>query len=40
MDVTDDLVDLFHGSGKGLACAKGIRSHSPEPSEQIADNTD
>ena len=40
VDVTDDLVSLFHVSAKGLEWAKGIKSHAPVPIEQITDDMD
>ena len=40
VDVTDDLVALFHASEKGLEWAKGIRSQQPLPIEQITDDMD
>jgi len=40
VDVTDDLVALFHVSAKGLEWAKGIKSHAPVPSERITDDMD
>jgi hypothetical protein len=40
VDVTDDLVALFHVSAKGLEWAKGIRSQPPLPIEQITDDMD
>ena len=40
VDVTDDLVSLFHVSTKGLEWAKGVKSHAPVPIEQITDDMD
>ena len=40
VDVTDDLVALFHVSAKGLEWVKGIKSHAPVPIEQITDDMD
>jgi uncharacterized membrane protein (DUF106 family) len=40
VDVTDDLVALFHVSAKGLEWAKGIKSQQPLPIEQITDDMD
>ena len=40
VDVTDDLVALFHVSAKGLEWIKGIKSHPPVPLEQITDDMD
>jgi hypothetical protein len=40
VDVTDDLVALFHVSEKGLGWAKDIRNHPPLPIEQITDDLD
>ncbi len=40
VDVTDDLVALFHVSPKGLEWVKGIKDHAPVPIEQITDDMD
>jgi Skp family chaperone for outer membrane proteins len=40
VDVTDDLVALFHVSEKGLGWIKDIRTHPPLPIEQITDDLD
>ena len=40
VDVTDDLVALFHVSAKGLEWAKGIKTQTPVPIEQITDDMD
>src|ERR1035437_10096947 len=40
VDVTDDLVALFHVSEKGLEWAKGIKTQQPVPLEQITDDMD
>ena len=40
VDVTDDLVALFHVSAKGLGWVKGIKDHAPLPIEQITDHMD
>ena len=40
VDVTDDLVALFHVSAKGLEWVKGIKDHAPLPIEQITDHMD
>ncbi len=40
VDVTDDLVALFHVNEKGVEWAKGIRSQQPLPIEQITDDMD
>jgi len=40
IDVTDDLVALFHVSAKGLEWVKGIKDHAPLPIEQITDHMD
>src|ERR1035437_4559083 len=40
VDVTDDLVALFHVSAKGLEWVKGIKAHEPVPIEQITDDMD
>jgi len=40
VDVTDDLVALFHVSEKGLGWVKGIKSQPPMPIEQITDDMD
>jgi hypothetical protein len=40
VDVTDDLVALFHVSAKGLEWTKGIKDHAPLPIEQITDDMD
>ncbi len=40
VDVTDDLVALFHVSAKGLEWAKGVKSQAPVPIEQITDDMD
>jgi Skp family chaperone for outer membrane proteins len=40
VDVTDDLVALFHVSAKGLEWVKDIKNHPPVPLEQIADHMD
>jgi Skp family chaperone for outer membrane proteins len=40
VDVTDDLVALFHPSEKGLKWAKDIQNHAPVPIEQITDDMD
>jgi len=40
VDVTDDLVALFHVSAKGLEWAKGIKTKKPLPIEQITDDMD
>jgi Skp family chaperone for outer membrane proteins len=40
VDVTDDLVALFHVSAKGLEWVKGIKDHAPVPIEQITDDMD
>ena len=40
VDVTDDLVSLFHVSAKGLEWAKGIKAQPPVPIEQITDDMD
>src|ERR1035437_7556696 len=38
VDVTDDLVALFHVSEKGLEWIKGIKAQAPVPLEQITDD--
>jgi hypothetical protein len=38
VDVTDDLVALFHVSPKALEWVKGIKDHAPVPIEQITDD--
>jgi Skp family chaperone for outer membrane proteins len=38
VDVTDDLVALFHPSAKGLEWAKDIKAKPPIPIEQITDD--
>ena len=40
VDVTDDLLALFHVSAKGLEWAKGIKTKPPVPIEQITDDMD
>ena len=40
VDVTDDLVALFHVSAKGLEWAKGVKTQAPVPIEQITDDMD
>jgi hypothetical protein len=40
VDVTDDLVALFHVSPKALEWVKGIKDHAPVPIEQITDDMD
>jgi Skp family chaperone for outer membrane proteins len=40
VDVTDDLVALFHVSERGLKWAKGSQSQQPIPIEQITDDMD
>jgi hypothetical protein len=40
VDVTDDLVALFHVSAKGLEWAKGIKAQPPVPIEAITDDMD
>ena len=40
VDVTDDLVALFHVSEKGLEWVKGVKNHAPVPIEQITDDMD
>jgi Skp family chaperone for outer membrane proteins len=40
VDVTDDLVALFHVSEKGLEWIKGVKTHAPVPIEQITDDMD
>lgn len=40
VDVTDELVALFHVSDKGREWAKGIRAQAPVPIEQITDDMD
>jgi hypothetical protein len=40
VDVTDDLVALFHVSAKGLEWVKGIKTQKPLPIEQITDDMD
>jgi len=40
VDVTDDLVALFHPSAKGLEWAKSIQTHPRIPIEQITDDMD
>ncbi len=40
VDVTDELVALFHTSDKGREWAKGIRSKPPLPIEEITDDMD
>ena len=40
VDVTDDLVALFHVSAKGLEWVKGVKSQKPLPIEQITDDMD
>jgi len=40
VDVTDDLVALFHTSAQGVKWAKGIKDHPPVPIEQITDDMD
>ena len=40
VDVTGDLVALFHVSEKGLGWVKGIPNHAPLPIEQITDDMD
>jgi Skp family chaperone for outer membrane proteins len=40
VDVTDDLVALFHASAKGLKWAKDIQTRPPLPIEQITDDMD
>ncbi len=40
VDVTDELVALFHPSAKGLEWARGIKSQTPLPIEQITDDMD
>ena len=40
VDVTDDLLALFHVSAKGLEWAKGITTKAPVPIEQITDDMD
>ena len=40
VDVTDDLVALFHVSPKGLEWVKSIQNKKPLPIEQITDDMD
>ena len=40
VDVTDDLVALFHVSAQGLKWIKDIQNHAPLPIEQITDDMD
>jgi hypothetical protein len=40
VDVTDDLVALFHVSEQGLKWIKDIPNHAPLPIEQITDDMD
>ncbi len=40
VDVTDDLVALFHVSAKGLEWVKQIKTKPPVPIEQITDHMD
>ena len=40
VDVTDDLMALFHVSAKGLEWAKGVKTQAPVPIEQITDDMD
>jgi phosphoribosyl-AMP cyclohydrolase len=40
VDVTDDLVALFHVSDKGKEWIKGVRSKPPLPLEEITDDLD
>jgi len=40
VDVTDELIALFHVSDKGKTWAKGIQSAKPIPMEQITDDMD
>lgn len=40
VDVTDDLMALFHPSARGLKWAKDIQTHPPVPIEQITDDLD
>ena len=40
VDVTDDLVALFHVSAKGLEWVKGIKTQPPVPIEKITDDMD
>jgi hypothetical protein len=40
VDVTDEVVALFHVSDKGREWAKGIRNKPPVPMEQITDDMD
>jgi hypothetical protein len=40
VDVTDDMVALFHVSDKGKEWAKGIQARPPVPLEQITDDMD
>ena len=40
VDVTDDLVALFHVREKGLTWAKDIQKQAPLPMEQITDDMD
>jgi hypothetical protein len=40
VDVTDELVALFHVSDKGRQWAKGIRANPPLPIEEITDDMD
>jgi hypothetical protein len=40
VDVTDELVALFHVSDKGREWAKGIQAKPPLPLEQITDDMD
>jgi hypothetical protein len=40
VDVTDELVALFHVSDKGREWAKGIRAKPPLPIEEITEDMD
>ena len=40
VDVTDDLVALFHASAKALEWVQGIKTQAPVPIEQITDDMD
>jgi hypothetical protein len=40
VDVTDDLMALFHVSDKGRQWAKGVRAKPPVPIEEITDDMD
>ncbi|HXP63495.1 MAG TPA: hypothetical protein VN829_23530 [Dongiaceae bacterium] len=40
VDVTDELLALFHASDKGREWAKGVRAKPPLPIEEITDDLD